>query len=81
MTMRVVADLDICQGHQMCQAEAPTVFGFDEAADVVEVLEPHPDESLRPQVEAAVRYCPAFALTIVDPAPDPTPDPMSEEDR
>ena len=60
----VVADLDICQGHQMCQAEAPSVFGFDEDADVVEVLEPHPDASLRPQVEAAVTYCPAFALAI-----------------
>ena len=66
MTVHVVADLDICQGHQMCQAEAPTVFGFDEEADVVEVLQPHPDESLRPQVEAAVKYCPAFALMIHD---------------
>ena len=24
--MRVVADLDLCQGHQMCQAEAPDYF-------------------------------------------------------
>ena len=64
MTFRVVADLDICQGHQMCQAEAPSVFGFDEDADVVEVLDQHPDASLRPQVQAAVQYCPAFALSI-----------------
>ena len=64
MTYRVVADLDICQGHQMCQAEAPSVFGFDEDADVVEVLDEHPDDSLRPQVESAVKYCPAFALSI-----------------
>lgn len=64
MTWRVVADLDICQGHQMCQAEAPSVFGFDVDADVVVVLDAHPDESLRPQVEAAVTYCPAFALAI-----------------
>ncbi|MBJ7357291.1 ferredoxin [Nocardioides sp.] len=62
--MRVVADLDLCQGHQMCQGEAPDVFGFDEAADLVTVLQEHPDESLRPQVEAAVRYCPAMALSI-----------------
>ncbi len=62
--MRVVADLDICQGHQMCQGEAPDVFGFDEDADVVVVLEEHPDESLRPQVTAAVQYCPAMALGI-----------------
>jgi len=62
--VRVVADLDLCQGHQMCQGEAPTVFGFDEAADLVTLLEEQPDESLRPQVEAAVRYCPAMALSI-----------------
>ena len=62
--MRVVADLDLCQGHQMCQGEAPDVFGFDDAADRVVVLTEHPDESLRPQVAAAVRYCPAMALAI-----------------
>ena len=62
--MRAVADLDLCQGHQMCQGEAPGVFGFDEEADRVVVLVEHPDDSLRPQVEAAVRYCPAMALSI-----------------
>ena len=62
--MRVIADLDLCQGHQMCQSEAPDVFGFDEDADRVVVLRERPDESLRSQVEAAVRYCPAMALTI-----------------
>jgi ferredoxin len=62
--VRVTADLDLCQAHQMCQGEAPDVFGFDEEADNVTVLQAHPDESLRPQVEAAVRYCPAMALGI-----------------
>jgi len=62
--MRAVADLDLCQGHQMCQSEAPGVFGFDEDADRVVVLQERPDEALRSQVEAAVRYCPAMALTI-----------------
>lgn len=62
--MRVVADLGLCQGHQMCQGEAPAVFGFDDAADQVVVLEAHPDESLRPDVKAAVQYCPAMALAI-----------------
>jgi ferredoxin len=50
----------------MCQGEAPSVFGFDEDADLVTVLEEHPDESVRSQVEAAVRYCPAMALAIED---------------
>jgi ferredoxin len=62
--MRAVADLDLCQGHQMCQGEAPGVFGFDEDADQVVGLQEHPDESLRPQVASAVRYCPARALAI-----------------
>jgi ferredoxin len=48
----------------MCQGEAPDVFGFDEDADAVTLLDEHPDESQRPQVEAAVRYCPAMALSI-----------------
>ena len=48
----------------MCQGEAPDVFGCDEAADLVTVLLEQPDESLRAQVEAAVRYCPAMALSI-----------------
>ncbi len=64
--MKVVAELDLCQGHQMCQGEAPDVFGFDEGADVVVVLDEHPDESLRPQVQAAVTYCPAMALAIAE---------------
>ena len=62
--VRAVADLDLCQGHQMCTGEAPDVFGFDEDADLVVVLQDHPDESLRPQVKAAVQYCPAMALAL-----------------
>ena len=64
--MRVVADTDLCQGHQQCQAEAPTVFGFDEVADKVVLLDEHPDESLRDAVRTAVKYCPAMALTMED---------------
>lgn len=62
--MKVIADLGLCQGHQMCQAEAPSVFGFDDDTDQVVVLDEHPDESLRPDVQTAVKYCPAFALSI-----------------
>ena len=62
--MKVVADLDLCQGHQMCQGEAAEVFGFDEDADQVVVLREHPDESRRPQVDLAVKYCTTMALAI-----------------
>ena len=55
------ADLDLCQAHQMCLIEAPEVFGFDEDADQVVVLDEHPDERCATQVDGAVRYCPAMA--------------------
>ncbi|MCW2751568.1 MAG: hypothetical protein JWR83_2678 [Aeromicrobium sp.] len=62
--MRVVADTTVCQGHQVCQGEAPDVFGFDADADLVVVLNQHPAEVRRPDVTNAVKYCPAFALSI-----------------
>jgi ferredoxin len=64
MSFRVLADTDVCQGHQLCQGEAPTVFGFDRDADVVVVLDATPNESLRAEVSQAVKYCPAFALSM-----------------
>lgn len=62
---RVVADPDLCQGHQMCVLEDPDTFGFDKAADTVTVLREEPDDAARPAVEQAVKHCPAMALTIV----------------
>ena len=64
MGWRVVADLGLCQAHQMCQSEAPDVFGFDEDADQVVVLQEHPADGLRSQAASAVTYCPAMALAI-----------------
>ncbi|MFT4201023.1 ferredoxin [Gordonia sp. (in: high G+C Gram-positive bacteria)] len=62
--MRVEVDLDLCQGHGMCEMEAPEVF--EAHRDYVEILDKEPDESLRPAIEAAVRYCPTQALRIVE---------------
>ena len=64
--MKVTADLDLCQGHQMCQFEAPEVFGFDADADKVVVLDENPPEELREQVQRAIKYCPAMALSVTD---------------
>ena len=61
---RVVADVDLCQGHQMCQGEAPDVFGFDVDADKVVLLDEHPADDVRRSVQDAVVYCPAMALSI-----------------
>ena len=62
----LVADLDLCQGHQMCRLDNPDLFGFDEAADTVRVLQPHPPDDRRADARRAVADCPAMALSIVE---------------
>ena len=67
--MRVVVDRELCQGHGVCVGEAPEVFRVVERAGdyaQVEILLESPPEALRAQVEAAVRYCPNRALSLLD---------------
>jgi ferredoxin len=69
MSMRVVVDLDLCQGHGVCQTEAPEIFRVvDRPGDYgrVEVILERPPEEMRAQAEAAVRYCPTRAISIVE---------------
>ncbi|MGW3352260.1 ferredoxin [Nonomuraea rubra] len=61
--MKLEADLDLCQGHAMCELEAPDVFEVPRKGKV-RVLVEEPEESMRAQVEAAVRYCPTRALKL-----------------
>ncbi|MEV0828333.1 ferredoxin [Nonomuraea rubra] len=61
--MKLEADLDLCQGHAMCELEAPDVFEVPRKGKV-RVLVAEPEESMRAQVEAAVRYCPTRALKL-----------------
>ncbi len=63
--MRVTVDLDLCQGHGVCESEAPGVFELAKNPQVT-ILESQPDEALRPMVEAAVTFCPTSALRIID---------------
>jgi ferredoxin len=62
--MRVRVDGDLCQGHGACKSEAPQVFDVNEKKGVVIVLQESPPESLRKQVEAAVKFCPTRALAL-----------------
>jgi ferredoxin len=64
--MRVEADLDLCQGHAMCELEAPEVFTVPKKGKV-EIVDPEPPDSLRAEVDAAVRYCPTQALRLKEP--------------
>ncbi|WP_067686424.1 ferredoxin [Nocardia jejuensis] len=63
--MRIVADLDLCQGHAVCAAEAPEVFTVPNRGKV-EVLDTEPAPAARTAVTDAVRYCPTQALSIID---------------
>lgn len=65
MAWRVVVDQALCQGHGVCEAEAPEVFVVAKA-NTVEVLTPQPEDQLRRAVELAVKYCPTHALSIIE---------------
>ncbi len=61
--MRIVVDRDLCQGHGVCESEAPTVFSVSKKGDLT-VIDEAPAEELRRQVEQAVKFCPTHALRI-----------------
>ena len=61
--MRIVVDLGLCQGHGVCESEAPEVFALSDDHRVA-LLEETPDVSQRDAVELAVKYCPTHALRI-----------------
>lgn len=63
--MRITADPDLCQGHAMCELEAPDVFSVPRRGKV-EILDPSPPDSLRADVLSAVRECPTQAIRIID---------------
>ncbi|MCZ8378057.1 ferredoxin [Mycobacterium sp. CPCC 205372] len=60
---RVVLDEDLCQGHAMCELEAPDVFTVPKRG-VVQILDPEPPDELRDAVELAVDMCPTRAISI-----------------
>jgi ferredoxin len=62
--VRIRVDLDLCQGHAVCQEEAPAVFGLDSASGKVVVKAERPDESLRADVRRAIKFCPTRALRL-----------------
>ncbi len=61
--MRIVIDPDLCQGHGVCEAEAPEVFSVSKAGELT-VLDPTPPEARRAAVLVAVRYCPTHAISL-----------------
>ena len=69
MGLRIEVDRDLCQGHGVCESEAPEVFevgNFEGDENQVVVLAEAPGEELRPGIELAVKYCPTHALRLVE---------------
>jgi ferredoxin len=62
--VRVVVDLGLCQGHGVCESEAPAVFRVGKETNTVEVIDTSPPDDLRAEVEAAVKFCPTGALSL-----------------
>ncbi len=62
---RLAVDRDLCQGHGVCQSEAPAVFAVSKDG-VLTVLQESPPNGERACVELAVRFCPTHALSIVE---------------
>ncbi len=60
---RVGIDVDLCQGHAMCELEAPGHFRVPKRG-TVEILDPEPPDDARADVERAVESCPTRALFI-----------------
>jgi ferredoxin len=65
MSWRVVVDRGLCQGHGVCESEAPDVFAVSKKGDLT-IVEETPPDGRRAAVELAVKYCPTHALTIVE---------------
>ena len=65
MAIRIEVDLDLCQGHAMCELEAPDYFTVPKRGKV-EILNDTPQEEDRAEVEQAVWACPTQALSIVE---------------
>ncbi len=63
--MRIVLDPDLCQGHGVCESEAPAVFELGKAPQV-RIIDQRPPDNQRTAVEAAVRFCPTSALRIIE---------------
>jgi len=64
--VRIALDTDLCQAYGNCLLAAPEVFRLSASMAVVEVVESHPPEVIRDEVEEAVRSCPVEALSLIE---------------
>jgi ferredoxin len=65
MGFKVGVDIDLCQGHAMCELEAPDYFSVPKRGEVQILKDTGPEED-REEVQNAVDMCPTQALFIED---------------
>lgn len=61
--MKIVIDTDLCEANAVCMGLAPDVFRLEDD-DSLTVLQESPAESLRDDIDNAVRRCPRGAITL-----------------
>jgi ferredoxin len=60
--MRIVVDLNRCQGYAQCVPLAPTVLKL--SGEEALMYDPNPDDKLRQQVLRAAASCPVRAIMV-----------------
>ncbi len=61
--MKITVDLGLCQGHGVCESEAPDVFRVSKD-NTVEVLDASPSAELHEAAREAAKHCPTQAISI-----------------
>ncbi len=62
---RIEVDLDLCQGHAMCELESPDYFRVPKRG-TVEILDTEPPDGARAEIQRAVESCPTRALIVIE---------------
>jgi ferredoxin len=71
--IRLVVDLNRCQGYAQCCFLAPSVFHLH--SEEALWYDPAPDETQREHVLRAAASCPVGAIVVESPGPSPADDP------
>jgi ferredoxin len=63
--VKVVVDFDACASNAVCMGLLPQIFEVRDDGYLY-ILDEHPAEGLREELEVAVQSCPTGAISIVD---------------
>ena len=64
--MRVLLDLERCQGHNRCYALAPEIFDVDDYGIAVLLNDGEVPPGLEDKAMLAIANCPEFAISLAD---------------